>query len=95
MLRVTCPWCGERDETEFRYGGPANVVRPPTTCSEEVWAAYLYVRDNPKGLQAERWCHACGCRQWFVAYRNTLTHEILFVGTLSESLCRPDSRVAS
>ena len=23
MLRITCPWCGERDYTEFRYGGDA------------------------------------------------------------------------
>ncbi len=24
MLRIPCPWCGERDETEFRYRGDAS-----------------------------------------------------------------------
>ena len=28
MLRITCPWCGERDYTEFRYGGDAEKERP-------------------------------------------------------------------
>ena len=31
MLLIPCPWCGERDETEFSYGGQAGVrvpVRP-------------------------------------------------------------------
>ena len=28
MLRITCPCCGERDYTEFRYGGDASKPRP-------------------------------------------------------------------
>ena len=27
MLRITCPFCGERDYTEFRYGGDASLIR--------------------------------------------------------------------
>ena len=30
MLLVRCPWCGERDETEFSYGGQAEIAYPPT-----------------------------------------------------------------
>lgn len=28
MLLIKCPWCGERDETEFSYGGEAAIKRP-------------------------------------------------------------------
>ena len=28
MLLIPCPWCGERDETEFRCGGEAHIARP-------------------------------------------------------------------
>ena len=28
MLLIRCPWCGERDEVEFRYGGAAHVSYP-------------------------------------------------------------------
>ena len=28
MLLIDCPWCGERAETEFSYGGEAGIVRP-------------------------------------------------------------------
>ena len=26
MLRISCPWCGVRDEVEFRYRGDASVL---------------------------------------------------------------------
>ncbi|MEX1147998.1 MAG: sarcosine oxidase subunit delta [Sphingomonadales bacterium] len=28
MLRIECPWCGVRDETEFHCGGQSHVTRP-------------------------------------------------------------------
>jgi len=28
MLLITCPWCGARDEVEFRYGGQAHLAYP-------------------------------------------------------------------
>ena len=66
MLRIPCPWCGLRDEVEFHYGGQAHIARPsePEALSDEEWADYLYMRDNPKGVLAERWVHAAGCRRW-------------------------------
>lgn len=81
MLLIECPWCGPRDEVEFRYGGEAHVSRPaqPETLNDAQWADFLFMRNNPKGLFAERWNHAAGCRRWFNAVRHTVTHEIVAV----------------
>jgi sarcosine oxidase, subunit delta len=81
MLLIPCPWCGERDETEFRYGGQAHVARPldPNATSDAEWAEYLFMRDNPKGWFRERWNHAAGCRRWFNMVRHTVTHKIASV----------------
>jgi sarcosine oxidase subunit delta len=79
MLRIPCPFCGPRDESEFAFGGQAHVERPPLACSDAEWTDYLFVRDNPLGAHAERWRHARGCGQWFNVRRHTLTHEILAV----------------
>jgi len=79
MMLIRCPHCGERDETEFTFGGEAHIQRPPLTSSDEEWTRYLYFRDNLKGVHAERWLHARGCGQWFNAVRNTATHEFLRV----------------
>ncbi|HEX2139571.1 MAG TPA: sarcosine oxidase subunit delta [Woeseiaceae bacterium] len=87
MLRIPCPWCGVRDETEFHYGGQAHRARPES--SEELtdaeWADYLFMRDNPKGEFAERWVHAAGCRRWFNVQRHTVTHAILAVYRIGET----------
>lgn len=78
MLLIRCPWCGPRDEIEFRYGGQAGIGYPPEadSLSDEEWADYLFMRDNPRGMFAERWMHTAGCRRWFNAERSTVTHEI-------------------
>jgi heterotetrameric sarcosine oxidase delta subunit len=91
MLLIGCPWCGPRDETEFRYGGQAHVAYPadPQRVSDAEWAAYLFLRDNPKGPFAERWCHVGGCRRWFNAVRDTVTSEILAVYRSGESRTLP------
>lgn len=79
MLLIPCPWCGERDEIEFSYGGQAGIPYPadPAALSDEEWAEFLFVRDNPKGPFAERWVHAQGCRRWFDLVRDTVTHELV------------------
>ncbi len=78
MLRITCPHCGPRDELEFRCGGEAHIARPanPDALSDVEWADYVFMRKNPKGNHAERWAHVNGCRRWFNAVRDTVTHEI-------------------
>ena len=78
MLRIPCPWCGERDEGEFICGGPKKARRPEdaSQMSEENWIAYLTVAPNPRGPMVEKWCHWRGCGRWFTLTRDTLTHAI-------------------
>lgn len=71
MLLIECPYCGRREQTEFAHGGEAHLARPPTDCDDKTWAAYLFLRDNPKGWRQERWRHAVGCGRWFNMLRNT------------------------
>ena len=91
MLRIPCPWCGTRDESEFRFGGESHVERPGLEVSDAEWADYLFNRNNPKGLHYERWCHTYGCSQWFNVVRDTLTHEIYAVYRMGE--VKPDLAV--
>jgi heterotetrameric sarcosine oxidase delta subunit len=78
VLLIRCPWCGERDEVEFRYGGQAHVAHPadPEALTDAEWGAYLFVRDNPKGAFAERWVHTAGCRRWFSVVRDTVSYRM-------------------
>jgi len=77
MLRINCPYCGTRDETEFIFGGPAHVNRSPNESDDKTWTAYLFGRQNPAGIHLERWGHIYGCGRWFNVARDTRTHEIL------------------
>lgn len=77
MLRIACPFCGPRPEREFHCAGDANRRRPLADASDADWADYLYLRANPKGLHRERWVHARGCGQWFIAERDTLSHAVI------------------
>lgn len=91
MLLIHCPYCRTaRPESEFRYGGEAHVARPaePANVSDEAWAAFLYMRANPKGVHAERWRHIHGCGRFFNALRNTVSDEIL--KTYEAGTPRPD-----
>jgi heterotetrameric sarcosine oxidase delta subunit len=82
MLQITCPWCGPREEVEFRNGGEGTPIPPGATDAE--WARVLYYRSNPAGAYAERWVHVHGCRQWFHVVRDTRTHEITQVRRLDD-----------
>ena len=75
MLLINCPFCGERPELEFRYGGEAHIARPfdPSALDDEAWGQFLYARTNPRGLHAERWRHVHGCGRFFNALRDTTT----------------------
>ena len=76
MQLVECPWCGPREEVEFRYGGQAHVPYPadPAALDDAAWARYVFFRDNTKGRWAERWNHSAGCRRWFTAVRDTVSY---------------------
>ncbi len=78
MLLIDCPWCGPRDESEFAYGGEADIARPadPDALSDAEWADYLFMRSNIKGMNRELWNHQHGCRRWFIAERDTVSHVV-------------------
>ena len=79
MLLIDCPHCGLRDEAEFSCGGEAHIARPlaENSITDAQFADYLFYRHNPKGVFLERWRHASGCRRWFNAVRDTVSHEII------------------
>ena len=86
MLLIPCPWCGEREETEFRCSGEAHIARPrqASTLSDDAWADYLFMRCNPKGVHFERWRHVHGCGRWFNVARDTVSDAILAVYRMGE-----------
>lgn len=90
LLLIPCPWCGERPEIEFRYGGEAHIARPrePDAVSDEAWASFLYVRTNPQGMHAERWYHLHGCGRFFNALRDTVSDK--FAASYEIGAPRPD-----
>jgi sarcosine oxidase, subunit delta len=87
MFLIRCPYCGERDLSEFAYGGEAHIARPTNseTMSDADWAGYIFQRSNPKGVFAERWNHQAGCRRWFNVLRNTATDDFLAVYRIGEA----------
>ena len=46
MFVINCPYCGEREQSEFKAGGEAHIVRPkqPTELSDDQWADFLFMR---------------------------------------------------
>ena len=95
MLLIDCPYCGARPEIEFAYGGEAHIARPkdPFALGNEEWAAYLYLRTNPKGRHAERWRHVHGCGRFFNALRDTVSD--FFIATYKIGEPRPDAAAGS
>ena len=55
--------------TRYRY----NSVPPDSG------GRYVYLRDNPAGVQRELWYHGSGCQAWLIVTRDTLTHAIAAV----------------
>lgn len=86
MLLIDCPYCGERPEIEFAYGGQAHIARPqtPAELSDQGWADYLYRRDNTKGIHAERWRHTHGCARFFNALRDTTSDHFICTYRIGE-----------
>ena len=76
MLRIHCPWCGLRDEIEFRYRGDAQVRRPFADAPADEFVAFVYERGNRRDWHLEWWLHTGGCRRLLRVERHTVTHEI-------------------
>jgi sarcosine oxidase subunit delta len=91
MLLIQCPYCGERPEPEFVYGGQAHIARPsdPAQVSPDEWAHFLYLRANVRGLHAERWRHTHGCGRFFNALRDTTTDRFLATYRVGERPPQP------
>jgi heterotetrameric sarcosine oxidase delta subunit len=73
---LSCPHCGPREVTDFAFGGEVS-SRPASRPSQRELCAYVYLRRNVAGVQREWWYHRSGCREWFVAERDTRTNEVL------------------
>ena len=78
-MRIPCPFCGDRDASEFAYLGDATPKRPDPSSpnAERAFHDYVYLRDNPFGPHREFWHHVSGCRSWLIVTRDTRNHEIL------------------
>ncbi len=84
-MRITCPYCGERDRREFYYRGAAvDLDRPAPDAGEVAWDDFVYQRENPAGPTRELWYHEGGCGAWIVVTRNTVTHEMIDAQPASE-----------
>jgi len=94
MLLIPCPYCGERPEPEFSYGGQAHIARPaqPSAIEAQAWADYLYRRDNVRGVQAERWRHVRGCGRFFNALRDTRNDHFLATYEVGAAPPEPTAR---
>jgi len=86
MFVIDCPYCGPRDQSEFSYAHEAHIARPTNApeMSDAEWAQFVFLRKNTKGLYAERWWHAAGCRKFFNMLRNTATDQIHAVYRIGE-----------
>ena len=88
MLNIKCPYCGDRSQKEFAYGGDGTVIRPELNqeISDEKWDEFVYLRKSPRGKHVELWHHIAGCRQWIKVQRDTVTHEIFRTAKMSEEI---------
>jgi heterotetrameric sarcosine oxidase delta subunit len=75
MFLINCPWCGPRSQDEFVFGGELRENMPAwdAPLDGEALAAQLFMRDNLRGVQHERWLHTA-CREWLRVVRSTEDH---------------------
>jgi sarcosine oxidase subunit delta len=92
MLLISCPYCGARPELEFTHAGQAHLARArePAAVGAQDWADFLYMRDNTRGVHAERWRHTHGCGRFFNALRDTTTDQ--FLATYKVGEMRPPAQ---
>ena len=81
---LTCPNCGPREVTDFAFGGEVS-RRPRERPTLRELGAYNYFRRNVAGVQREWWHHRSGCREWFLAERDTRTNEVLWTAVPDEA----------
>ena len=86
MQSFPCPFCGERDETEFHFIVEAGKPRPEPAenVGDQEWARYLHLGKAPKGEASEIWLHTT-CGLCFRMTRDTVTREVLSSEYLPEA----------
>ena len=96
MIVIRCPYCRElRTEEELTYGGEAEIARPASSCSDEEWTNYLFMRSNPKGEHREQWCCSFGCGRWFKVVRHTVSHAVSSVLEFSKPFPEVSEKVGA
>lgn len=81
---LTCPYCGDREVTDFAFGGELT-KRPTERPTLAELGAYNYLRRNVAGRQVEWWYHRSGCRAWFLAERDTRSNEVSWTASPQEA----------
>jgi heterotetrameric sarcosine oxidase delta subunit len=77
MLWITCPFCGDRPVSEFRFGGELPHVPDSIKDPDARNVDYVWMFDNVRGVTTERWFHAAGCRRWLTLKRDTVTDMVV------------------
>ena len=77
MLWITCPVCGERPVSEFRFGGELPHVPDSITDEAARNLDYVWMQNNVRGVTTERWFHAAGCRRWLTLRRDTVSDTVV------------------
>jgi len=80
MLLIPCPHCGERDESEFDYGGRA-LALPALDASGDEWHQALHLGNDSEDCVDEYWYHAGGCECWIRLRRSLSNHAFVEPGS--------------
>jgi methylglutamate dehydrogenase subunit B len=85
-MRIRCPFCDERDSSEFIVVGDAGCPRPNPELADadKRFLDAVYLRVNPAGRHVELWYHGSGCRSWLQVTRDTLSHQVFAVEFVQE-----------
>lgn len=76
MLLIPCPHCGDRDESEFNYGG-RTLDFPALTATTREWHQAVHLSPDNAEWADECWYHYAGCERWIRLRRNLSTHEFV------------------
>lgn len=87
MMRIDCPYCGQRAQAEFVYERTLDSIVTIEMAADEAMRR-LYERTNPRGLDDELWRHSSGCRQWLVLRRHRTSHAVDAVAAFDPAVHR-------
>lgn len=76
MKILHCPLNGDRNITEFSYGGEFKLMPDQNRCSDAQWADYVFNSDNIAGVVTEWWMHNASS-YWFIVERHTVTDTVI------------------